>query len=145
MYDLIKAQMTRSVPFAATTGVEIVQVGDGVATAALEQRTEVSNHIGSLHAGAQFTVGETASGAAVTGAFAAHLATARLLATGASVSYLKVAKGRVEARARLERPAEDLRAVLESEGRVPFAVNVDLESGGEPIATMTVGWLVSRR
>ena len=41
------------------------KLGRVAAVAVLDQRDEVSNHIGTMHAGAMFTLGETASGGAM--------------------------------------------------------------------------------
>lgn len=146
MFDLIKAQMTKTLPFAQTTGIEIRDIGAGTAIAALVQRHEVSNHIGSMHAGALFTLGETASGAAMSGAFATQLMNVRPIAFGASIAYVKVAKSEVIAQAVVGTPADELLATLASDGRVTFDIGVTLANeAGETVATMTVGWLVSKR
>lgn len=57
-YDMIKSHLDSAVPFANHVGVKLLQIGDGTASAELEQRSEVSNHIQSMHAGAMFTLGE---------------------------------------------------------------------------------------
>lgn len=146
MYETIKAQMAQAVPFAQTTGIALLEVGPGTAVAMLPLRTEVSNHIGSLHAGALFTLGETASGAAMSGAFAAQLMTIRPIATGASISYVKIAKGQTRARASVTQPVDQLLDALSREGRITFEIAVTLENeAAETVATMTVSWLVSRR
>ncbi len=146
MFDVIKAQLSQAVPYAALTGIEVLEVADGSARCALGLRTEVSNHIGTLHAGALFTLGETASGAAMTGAFAAELMNVRPIATGATIRYLKAGKGWVEAEAVLARPAQELRAELDQVGRVSFDANVTVRNAAnEEVATLVVGWLVSRR
>ncbi|NNK17011.1 MAG: DUF4442 domain-containing protein, partial [Sulfitobacter sp.] len=68
-YDMIKAHLDAAVPFARHVDVKLLEIGDGTASAELDQREEVSNHIQSMHAGAMFTLGEAASGAALAGAF----------------------------------------------------------------------------
>ena len=146
MYEMIREQMAQAVPFAAHVGVELLEVGPGTATAALEKRPETSNHVGTLHAGALFTLGETASGAAMTGAFAAHLTQIRPLAADARVSYLKVARGRVQARARTAEPVEDVLARFENDNRVRFAIDVTITDASDaPVCRMSVDWNVSLR
>ena len=63
----------------------------------LPDRAELTNHVGSQHAGALFTVAEAASGAAFLGAFADRLAEVTPLARSAEISYEKIAKGPIEA------------------------------------------------
>jgi acyl-coenzyme A thioesterase PaaI-like protein len=146
MFDIIKAQMTRNVPFAATAGVEIDRLDHGTATAALVQRPDLSNHVGSVHAGALFTLGETASGAAMSGAFASQIMTIRPIATGATIAYVKIAKGRIEATATTQVPASELLAKLDADGRVKFDIDVTLvDEANVTVATMVVSWLVSKR
>ena len=68
-YDMIKAQLGTIVPFQNYVGVELLELADGTASAQLEQRDETTNHIKTQHAGAMFTLGEAASGAAMAAAF----------------------------------------------------------------------------
>ena len=80
LYETIRTQMTSTVPFARHAGVTITEVADGRAFARLPETPESVNHIGSQHAGALFTLGETASGAAMAGAFAQVLLAIRPVA-----------------------------------------------------------------
>jgi uncharacterized protein (TIGR00369 family) len=146
MHDMIRDQMAKAVPFASFVGVELIEVGPGTAKAAIEPRSDIANHLGTLHAGALYTLGETASGAAVTGAFAAQMLSVRPVAAEARVRYLRLAKGRIEARASTAEPAGALLARLEADGKVRFAVEVELvDTEGAVVAGLTVEWHVSRR
>ena len=107
-------------------------------------RPEVSNHIGTVHAGAMFTLAEAASGAALAGTFADNLLSLRPVAAEASIRYLKVAKGSLTAAARVDGDVEAVRATLESEGKVAFPITVTLtDEAGVNVATVTVSWHVS--
>ena len=66
-FDAIKAQLSAIVPFASYVGVALGEIGEGEATATLEQSHNTSNHIATMHAGALFTLAEAASGAAMAG------------------------------------------------------------------------------
>lgn len=146
VYEAIKGQMGTMVPFAGHTGVVIEEVGPGSARTALEQRQETSNHIGSQHAGALFTLGEAASGAAMAGAFGDVFMEVRPVAARAEIAYLKVAKGKVAATARTGEPVDALRERLDADGKVQFPVRVSIaDDAGNEVATMTVEWHVSRR
>ena len=92
-FEALCVQLAAATPFARHAGVEIVEIADGLATARLVQAEQLSNHIGTVHAGALFTLGETASGAAMVGAFAEVATQMRPLATSAKISYLKLASG----------------------------------------------------
>lgn len=143
MYDTIRAAMGEAVPFARHAGVELTEIGDGSASARLVQRGELSNHLGTIHAGALFTLAETASGGAVAGAFAETIGSLRPVAAEARIVYLKLAKGEVRCAAVIAEPAEALRARLRDEGKIVFEVRVIVtREDGETVATMSVTWHV---
>ena len=145
MYDFIKQQLASTVPFAKHAGVEVTEVAEGEGAARLEQTGVSINHIGSQHAGALFTLGETASGAAMAGAFAPVLLGVKPVAGSASINFRRIAKGTIAARAATEQPAEELLALLEEKGKVRFPVNVELIDECEDIvADMVVEWSVSK-
>ncbi|HEX7246321.1 MAG TPA: DUF4442 domain-containing protein [Solirubrobacterales bacterium] len=142
-FDAIARGMTQAVPFAAHLGLEIIHIDEGEATVRLPERQELTNHVGSQHAGALFTAAETASGAAFVGAFAERLGEVTPLARAAEISYTKIAKGPIEARAKLGVPAVEALATLDAEGKVVFPCEIELtDSSGEPVATATVQWHV---
>jgi uncharacterized protein (TIGR00369 family) len=143
VYDAIRSGMIEAVPFARYLGIELLEVGDGFATAQLDQRPNLSNHIGTMHAGALFTLAETASGAAMAGAFADLIGSIRPVASDARIAFLKLAKGKLTCTARTVDPADALRRRLRDEGKVVFDVLVDVfRESGQRVATLTVTWHV---
>jgi hypothetical protein len=99
------------------------------------------NHIASQHAGALFTLGEAASGAAMAGAFATRLAATRPVAGSAEIRYTRVAKGTITATATIGQDADGLTAKLDAEGKIAFDVNVTMtDEAGEEVAIMKVAW-----
>jgi acyl-coenzyme A thioesterase PaaI-like protein len=142
-FDVIAEGMIQAVPFAGYLNLEITSVGEGESVVRLPQRPELTNHVGSQHAGALFTVAEAASGAAFVGAFAERLGDVTPLARRAEIAYEKIAKGPIEATARLGvNPAEAL-ATLDAEGKVVFPCQIELtDSAGQRVATATVQWHV---
>jgi acyl-coenzyme A thioesterase PaaI-like protein len=145
-FDMIKAQLSTIVPFQNFVGVELLDLADGVASAQLEQRDETTNHIKTQHAGAMFTLGEAASGAAMATAMAPVILSVRPVAAGAKISYTKIAKGTLTAHAKTSAPSAGLLATLESEGKVAFEVLVDIQDSElDTVAEMAITWHVSRR
>jgi acyl-coenzyme A thioesterase PaaI-like protein len=135
--------MSQAVPFAGFLGVEIASLAPGEATAMLPERPELTNHVGSQHAGALFTVAEAASGAAFVGAFAERMGDVTPLARSAEISYEKIAKGPIAAKATLGVPAEEALATLDAEGKVVFPCQIELsDASGQRVATATVQWHV---
>jgi uncharacterized protein (TIGR00369 family) len=142
-FDAIAQGMTQAVPFAGFLGVEVTELSAGEATAVLPERAELKNHVGSQHAGALFTAAETASGAAFVGAFAERMGDVTPLARNAKISYEKIAKGPIEAKATLGVPAEEALATLDAEGKVVFPCEIELtDASGQRVATATVQWHV---
>jgi acyl-coenzyme A thioesterase PaaI-like protein len=140
MVDVFAA-LESSVPFVRTLGLEAVEVSTGQAVLRLPDVETQRNHVGGPHAGAMFTLGESASGAVVLTHFLATLDRATPLAVSASIRYLKLAMGPVTATATLSRDAAEVLAELESGERPEFEVDVKLTDGeGTVTAAMTVLW-----
>jgi len=135
--------MTQAVPFAGYLGLEVTSVAAGEAVVVLPERAELTNHVGSQHAGALFTAAEAASGAAFVGAFAERMGDVTPLARGAEISYEKIARGPIEAKAKLAVPAAEALATLDAEGKVVFPCEIELtDPQGQRVATATVQWHV---
>jgi hypothetical protein len=65
------------------------------------------------------------------------------LARSAEIAYVKVARGPIEARARLGMPASEALEKLDADGRVDFSVEVEMtDAEGVVVATATVDWNV---
>jgi uncharacterized protein (TIGR00369 family) len=142
-FALIAKSMPAAVPYIGHMGIEVTAMEEGAATALLPDRPELHNHVGSQHAGALFGVAETASGAAFVGAFAVRMGDVTPLARSAQISYSKVARGPIEAKAKLGTPAADALAALDADGRVDFSVEVEMtDAEGATVATATVDWNV---
>jgi uncharacterized protein (TIGR00369 family) len=145
LFALVLAGMGSAVPFASHAGVELVSIEDGAATAVLPELSHALNHVRSIHAGALFTLAETASGAAMAGAFAAVLADVRPVVSDAQIFYARPAKGPLRAIATLEGGAGPVRKMLAEHGRVDFMVQVDVvDSSDRTVATFSATWVVQR-
>jgi acyl-coenzyme A thioesterase PaaI-like protein len=142
-FEAIAQGMTQAVPFAGFLGVQVTHVAEGESTVVLPERPELTNHVGSQHAGALFTAAEAASGAAFVGAFVERLGEITPLARSAEISYEKIAKGPIEAKATLGVPATEALATLDAEGKVVFPCEVELtDTSGKRVATAKVQWHV---
>lgn len=142
-YDAIAKGLAMAVPFVGHLNLEIAEIAPGEAVVRLPERPELTNHVGTQHAGALFTVAETASGAAFVGTFASRLGDIVPLARQAEITYELPARGVVTARARLGIDGAEALAALDSQGKVEFPCEVELTTGdGTPVATATVRWHV---
>ncbi|NUR90256.1 MAG: DUF4442 domain-containing protein [Nonomuraea sp.] len=137
----VGAFLLESVPFARTVGVEFDKVEDGFAACRLPDRVELHNHVAGPHAGALFTLAESASGAAMLSALGDQLSRAVPLTTQATVHYRKFAQGEIRAEARLQASREDVVARLDAGERPEFDVSVSLtDAAGVVVSEVTVRW-----
>lgn len=130
------------VPFAAHALVETLAAPPATGRARIPAAVELTNHIASVHAGALFTVAETASGAAMMASFGDLVAAgARPLVRRSEIRYLRIARGEVLAEATPAEPVEAIRARLAEVGKADFQVAVALtDAAGERVAEMDVTW-----
>ncbi|WP_267245913.1 DUF4442 domain-containing protein [Streptomyces sp. PR69] len=130
-----------SVPMVRTLNLEFLESTPERAVVRLPDQPAYHNHVGGPHAGAMFTLAETASGAIVMGAFGDQLSRAVPLAVSADIAYKKLAKGVVTATATLGRPREEVIAELDAGGRPEFPVAVSItREDGAVTGEMTVVW-----
>ena len=145
IYEMIRDHMDKSVPFATVTGVELVEVSPERGVARLAKRPEVENHIQTMHAGAMFTLGEAASGAALGGVLGELLMAARPVAADASIKYLKTGKTDLTATATANSDAETIRKELSEIGKVVFDIKVAItDAEGVTVSEMVVNWHVKK-
>ena len=131
--------LVSALPFCSHLGMQPAPSG-----VTLPDTPELTNHIGTVHAGASFTLGEAASGAAAMRDLPQVFGGLAVVKT-ASIAYKKPAKGAISAKGSLAEPAADLLARLEADGKLSFDVLVSLEDAvGVEVATMTVTWYAKR-
>ncbi|MEV8635958.1 DUF4442 domain-containing protein [Streptosporangium sp. NPDC051023] len=137
----VGAFVLQSVPFARTLDIAFDRVEPGVAVARMPDRADLHNHVGGPHAGAIFTLAESASGAAMLSTFAGELARATPLVANSAIRYVRPAMGEVVAEARLRASREEVVAGLDAGERPEFEVTVDVRTtDGTLVSEMTVVW-----
>ncbi|GAA3886105.1 DUF4442 domain-containing protein [Streptomyces sedi] len=134
-------QLAATVPMVRTLQLEFVRTDPECAVLRLPDQPAFHNHVGGPHAGAMFTLGESASGAIALAAFGDQLTRALPLPVRAETAYRKVATGEITATATLGRPVADVVAELDAGQRPEFPVEVEItRPDGEVAGTMTVVW-----
>lgn len=142
-FDVIRDQLGSAVPFARHAGVKLTHIEVGAARAEIEQTATSINHIGTQHAGALFTLGETASGGAMAGMFADRILSVRPIAGEAKIRYTKLAKGRITAEAKAGGDPAAILSAFDRDKRVVFDVSIAMrDDQGNEVATMQVSWTV---
>ncbi len=130
-----------TVPMARTLKLEYLETTPERAVLRLPDQPDYHNHVGGPHAGAMFTLAESASGCIVLGAFHEQLSRAVPLAVSAEIAYKKLAMGAVTATAVLGRPAQEIIAELDKGERPEFPVTVEItRADGAVTGVMTVIW-----
>ena len=142
--DLVRAQYAAMVPMVATLGIEFAHLDAETCTMVLPDAAPYRNHVGGPHAGAMWTLAESASGALVFVNFGDRMADVTPFPVEATIRFLKVAMGPVTATATLGAEAASAIATLESGKRPEFPVEIEL-STGEGVdrfvtGSMTVTW-----
>lgn len=145
-YDALPGLFAAAVPFASFLGIEYDAVGPDRVVLRLADDPAKHNHVGTLHAGALFSLAESASGLVMTAAFADVLADVTPLAARAEIAYRKIARGDVTATARIDADVAAVRAALDADGKVRFPVAVDVaDESGDVCADVTVDWHLRKR
>ncbi|MER5500195.1 MULTISPECIES: DUF4442 domain-containing protein [unclassified Streptomyces] len=133
--------LVATVPMARTLNLEFLETTAERAVVRLPDQADYHNHIGGPHAGAMFTLAESASGAIVIAAFGDQLSRAVPLAVKAEIGYKKLAKGVVTATATLGRPVAEVVAELDGGKRPEFPVVIEIRrEDGAVTGEMTVVW-----
>lgn len=130
-----------TVPMVRTLNLEFLESTAERAVVRLPDQADFHNHLGGPHAGAMFTLAESASGAIVMAAFGDQLTRAVPLAVKAEIGYQKLAMGVVTATATLGRPVAEVVAELDEGKRPEFPVSIRIQrADGAVTGEMTVVW-----
>ena len=109
----------------------------------LEPKKELLNHIGSIHAGAIFTLAESQSGLSLIEQFGKT--DVKALLRSSSIKYKAEAKGKIKATGFIEpKNIEKFTTQLEKKGRALIDVEVEvLDLNNNTIAVATFSWFVA--
>ena len=138
--EAVKQMFPTVIPMVGTLNLEFGELTYESAEMTLPDQQECRNHIAGPHAGAMFTLAESASGVLVLGNFGDQLETLTPLAVSAEIRDLAAAMGPVTARARMTRSVDEVVAELAEGKRPEFAVEVELFANDRKTGVMTVVW-----
>jgi uncharacterized protein (TIGR00369 family) len=143
--DAIRRMLTESVPFSRVLGVQVMSVDSGEAQAFLPESPERLNHVGTVHAVAQFGLGETTSGALLVSTFD-DLAAEGIVPVAADVAihYHRPARGGLRGTARLSVDEQvRIRRDIAQTGRARVRIAVALTDADGTVATdCEIDWVL---
>lgn len=143
IYTMMKTFFEENVPYARHSGIELLEIADGHGSAQLPDSRETQNHMGTQHAGALFTLGEAASGAASVSLFADKVLMVKAAIASATIEYVRSARGVITASGKLRQPGQSILDEFNSEGRVNFTVDVTMtDTKDREVARMEVHWSI---
>jgi len=134
-------------PFLRLLDIQAVVLGPDDVVLRLSTRQEIANHLGGLHGGAQFTLGESTALAAAALSLGKQLDQVAVLTRGATISYQKTALGDLVAHAWvMHKERESLQATWDTKMRARLDVPVEIaDSTGQIVTVLNVECLVLPR
>ena len=133
------------IPYLAPHGLQAAWAADGSVTVHQPFRPALANYVGIVHAGAIYTLAETAAGLAAN-ELVSHLG-GFILLSGANVRYTRRVEGDADAIARVD-PAQAAaaRTRFEAEARAEITIEVVVTTpDGETAFTGSFGYALRRR
>jgi uncharacterized protein (TIGR00369 family) len=129
--DLLDAE-----PYLVHLGMRIERWQTEAVALRLPLRREVSNHLGMVHGGAQYALGEATAIALASQVIGKQATPINLLTASATITYRRRAQGGLLGRASLSpEEAKRLRADIAEHSRARFSIMVDLLDETEKIVT----------
>ena len=139
--ELVKVNFPQAVPMAGTLNLSFGELNSETAVVSMPDQQSYHNHVGGPHAGAMFTLAESASGVLIFHNFGDILDKATPLAVTATIRYLKLAMGEVTATATMGTPLEQILTELDEGKRPEFDINVSIATAdGTETGQMAITW-----
>lgn len=139
----VRQFIVQAVPFNQVLGITVAQISLESVDVILPEAPERRNHVGTVHAAAQFGLGEATSGALVVAAFGDLFQQGIVpLAAKATITYRKAASGELRGSAFLSQQEQQrIRDEVVQEKRSRFTVPVQLlKSDGTLTTELEVSW-----
>ncbi|HEY7127627.1 MAG TPA: YiiD C-terminal domain-containing protein [Ktedonobacterales bacterium] len=141
----LQAFLVQAIPYNRLLNIQVKSVEPEQVEVVLPASPDHLNHVGTTHAGAQFSLGEATSGAMVVSAFSDALANGVIpLATESTIRYRKPAQGELHGTASLSSEEQTrLREIVARNQRAQFSISVQLKnSDGVTTTELDVTWML---
>ena len=129
-------------PFNAFLGIEVTADGDELQ---LPDDSRFTNHVGTVHAGALYSLAEAASGSFLLSHPSVDVEKVGALLRESSIKYRRPASGRIRSQTRCSDEAiEQMHAALAKRGRAKLLIEVDLlDDEDQVVASANLDWFAS--
>jgi acyl-coenzyme A thioesterase PaaI-like protein len=135
--------LDEAVPFSRAVGAYVVMIEAERAEALLPASPERLNHVGTVHAVAQFGVGEVAAGALILRAFGELQARGLVpVVAETTLRYKRPANGELRSIAELPLAEQErIRGLVASDGKARFTIPVRIVDGtGSVVTELEIKW-----
>ncbi len=130
----MEALLYQVLPLVEAIGFKVEDIGPGFAKTSMSRTPLIVNHIGAFHAGALYTFGETAAGAAIAASF--DLFRYTLVNKRGEIKYRKLGKEKVTCEAGFSKEEIDrITAEVEKNGKTVFPYTVILKNPDGEVAS----------
>jgi acyl-coenzyme A thioesterase PaaI-like protein len=133
------------VPFHNHAQIEILDAPKGTGAARIPDVTELRNHLGTVHGGMLFAVGEVAAASGMVRLLGPDAARLRAITRRGTIEYLKPARGAISGAATIGMSAADIAASLSRLPSIDVPIEVELtDAANVVVARLGIEWFVGR-
>jgi acyl-coenzyme A thioesterase PaaI-like protein len=146
--ESVREFMIHAIPFNQVLGITVATIAPETVEVHLPETQKQHNHVGTVHAAAQFGLGEATSGTLVVAAFGDLFEQGIVpLAAKATITYRKAATGELHGKATLsQQEQERIRDEVAQGRRARFTVPVQIAKSDGTVATeLEVSWTLLKQ
>ncbi len=142
---MVLEALLAKIPYVVWHDISVVEESSGVVKLSLCGRDEIANYVGILHAGAIYTLAETAAGCVANSVIEGNIAF--VLLRDANIRYTRRADGEISATATVDAEAASAaRSDFAGQARADITIDVDITDGdGETVFTGTFTYALRPR
>jgi acyl-coenzyme A thioesterase PaaI-like protein len=131
------------VPFHDYAQIETLDAPKGAGAARIPDAPELCNHLGTVHAGMLFALGDAAAGTAMARLLGPDVSRLRAVTRRGAIEYLKPARGAISGAASIGMSAADIAASLSRSRSVDVPIQVELsDAAGIVVARVDIDFFV---
>ena len=131
------------VPFHDHAQIEILDAPKGTGAARIPDALELCNHLGTVHAGMLFAVGDAAAGTGIARLLGPDISRLRAVTRRGTIEYLKPARGAISGAASIGMSAADIAASLSRFPSVDVPIQVELsDAAGVVVARLGIDFFL---